>query len=840
MGAAHCCASHTVIFGLLTLLVYSTVFAAASAAAASAGVTRAPDMPNGPSKNGDAVSAVVPQDSDSPSLGHFWGGFESLVTGRGKKQRQASQRLAATAGLVAVVCLSVAFVVLQCARKSLFPRLSGSLNKRALSDSGWQQKDICTGDGEDEGEGGAWGGVPWEEVEPSLGTGESKAVETLQELQHLMVLGAQTVQAFPTDRQALVLVLLLTVASQELLVFAFYSTEVVETERQATINFVCDIMTTFLQQLSEEVLRSDVAQQINPLMTMLELLRTSPPDRTSEDLDVEATLSLFRVAQARRTLSELLFWVGTGDPVPESVSKKALKLVGYARQAGKSRLKGDCWLREWMGMMQEFLGFYEVYEPYDDYDSVFCRLSLKEEMKKLTARFGRLGRSFFSAVSVAKGLDPPPPEVTLGPHHGRPRRKKKKNQQHQAHHPAQHFPTSSAAWSTGPQSVSQQPTGRASAPAQPSWLLGGPDQPSLPTKSPNTRSRRAPVPPRLRRKNREQEDPASHPEGGHQFPPDSAPRVQQPSQGRPHQQSLPSASAPVPVLPPADASPLTPDDSSETEEQVDEQLEERLSEQMARILTVARGVWGQSPFGSNGPSQPSYAYTGAGSSEPPHSTLTVPRHQSTLGLVGAVSGHSGDGIVGLNSQGASTQPHHRGAFPPRHPFSHSTHGAPSGFPQPNFPGFPSHTPQRGFTPPQQPSRGPLPKPPSSRIGTVGFLRTSEGGGTQGLFPPHGTPQAGDQGPRRPHAAGAFPTSGPYGPAGAQQPQEEVDGWPRVLPPHPPPPSSATWGPFTLGGGGMQQPQESQGASPPADVTQQTEEASGWSLWGGKGNGNRRW
>ena len=161
MGPHQRCRIPKVACGLPSLLRSVTLFAAAAATAAV--VTGAADSTSVASSGAAAQWTVMPQDGNvrlhrSAPLNLVerqpLDGFEPSAIRRLQRQRRRSQHVAVSAGLVAVACLAVVFVVFQCARKALFPRLFGSPGKRALSDSDSEEQsvDVCIEEEIDESE----------------------------------------------------------------------------------------------------------------------------------------------------------------------------------------------------------------------------------------------------------------------------------------------------------------------------------------------------------------------------------------------------------------------------------------------------------------------------------------------------------------------------------------------------------------------------------------------------------------------------------------------------------------------------------------------------------------
>ncbi|CDJ28223.1 uncharacterized protein EMH_0000590 [Eimeria mitis] len=332
------------------------LFAAATAALGAE--ARTPETTNAPSSYAAAVSAVMLHDETlRPDLfpplnvvvGQPLGGLESSVFIEGQKQRQISQLLAVSAGLVAVVCLAVAFFVLQCARKALFPRLFGPLGRRALSDSEWEDKwleecpEYDSEGQEDEGdEEGTWDEIPAAE------TGESVALQTLEALRDLMTLGMRTMPHLTFPDRGTLLVLLLTISTQELVLCGVYATPAVEAERQKTVDFIRENGLKELQQLHTTREKCNAKGRAKKMLRLLERFGTSRSVPNLSELAVEASICAYRIAQCYKALEQLQPWVEMDLPIPEKVVEQALAVFSYTRKTAKSRLKLDPAANAWV------------------------------------------------------------------------------------------------------------------------------------------------------------------------------------------------------------------------------------------------------------------------------------------------------------------------------------------------------------------------------------------------------------------------------------------------------------------------------------------------------------
>ncbi|CDJ49527.1 hypothetical protein EBH_0083670 [Eimeria brunetti] len=203
MGAAHHCRINngTLTFGLARLLRCTAMFAAA---AAEALVTTAADTAKVPSSQTAAVSTVTPHGESigidpftslNLVVGHSLASFESSVISRGTAQQQKPQRFAITVALVMAACLGVAFAVLHCARKAGLPRFFGSSDKRALSNADLEEQrtGACVDDEKEERKEEAGDAGSSHEGGSTDGTGESKALQALDELRCVLTLGLEAI-----------------------------------------------------------------------------------------------------------------------------------------------------------------------------------------------------------------------------------------------------------------------------------------------------------------------------------------------------------------------------------------------------------------------------------------------------------------------------------------------------------------------------------------------------------------------------------------------------------------------------------------------------------------------
>ncbi|CDJ52786.1 hypothetical protein EBH_0004960 [Eimeria brunetti] len=412
MGATHQRRIHRETFGLLSLLGCITVCAAAAATGAVG--NRSPETIIVSPRQGAVVSSAKPQDENVrfhplsrfvSSLGHF---ESSVIRGRQTKLRK-SQRMAVSGGLVAIAGLAVVFVVLQCARKALLPKLFGSLRKRALSNSGLEEQwiDNCGEKAEEEdSETEAAHSGPRQEEQPSQETGQSKALQALEDLRGLMTLGIQTVKHLDSERKAILIVLLLTLCTEELVLYGVFSTPGVELERQKTIDFILKQVRCALKTLDVGSQRANTLQRIEQNITLLEQFRSPPPESNQEELFVEASISACRISRCKEALQRLQFWVQSSVEIPSEVGEQTLKFLSYTRQAGKDRLKRNSATSAWLEAMQAKINYYGISEKIGRQKSSTSRLPLDREMRKLLSRYKRLEKRLSDSIIAALGHQP--------------------------------------------------------------------------------------------------------------------------------------------------------------------------------------------------------------------------------------------------------------------------------------------------------------------------------------------------------------------------------------------------------------------------------------------------
>ncbi|CDJ28461.1 uncharacterized protein EMH_0041050 [Eimeria mitis] len=414
MGAANHCGAHRETFWLPRVLARLTLFAAAVATTAT--VSRAASAVNTPSGQTSTVSTDLPKNETARVhpytpvdlvVGQTLGGLESSEIRTRQKQFRKSWHFAVTAGSVAFVCLLVAFIVLKCAREALFPRLFGYTRKRALSSSDLDEewRKACADEGHEESEDDVGNGDPRHGGDSAEEAGELKALQTLEELVFTWKLGVEALPCLPFDKKAFLVVLLLTICTQQMVLYGIYSTPRIELKRQKTMDFILQRGQQALAELDALDQHSTAASQREKILEILEQFRTprleSNPPELAVELAVEASICAYRVSQCRQALQQLQPWVKSSMPIPEKVSDRALRVLSYTRLTGKGRLKADPAANSWIETVQSQIPFFGIAEPRNKQRSQAHRRPLEEEMKKLTSRYRRLATALTRSVEQA-------------------------------------------------------------------------------------------------------------------------------------------------------------------------------------------------------------------------------------------------------------------------------------------------------------------------------------------------------------------------------------------------------------------------------------------------------
>ncbi|CDJ36182.1 LOW QUALITY PROTEIN: uncharacterized protein EMH_0067900 [Eimeria mitis] len=301
-------------------------------------------------------------------------------------------------------------------RKVVFPRLFGSLGRRALSDSELEDKwlDECS-DEEEEGwedEGDEGGGS--DEI-PAAETGEPVALQTLEELRGLMTLGVETTSCLRVEYRGFMLLLLLTISTQELALYGIHSTPEVEVERQRTLDFIVEKGRRALAELDVCDQSSNAASKAEGMLKILEEFRTPRPGSNAGELAVQAKLSEYRISQCRDSLQQLQHWVQNSLPIPEAVSKRALRIVISTRIAGKSKIMGHMNTKSWVEELQRQHNFFEIIEPRPQGTRLTPRTSFRKEIRRVEKSYTRLARLL--AEDVRAALNQQPAELRLKGQH---------------------------------------------------------------------------------------------------------------------------------------------------------------------------------------------------------------------------------------------------------------------------------------------------------------------------------------------------------------------------------------------------------------------------------------
>ncbi|CDJ52785.1 hypothetical protein EBH_0004950 [Eimeria brunetti] len=359
-----------------------------------------------------AVPVAMPQDEYVRLLpynpvnkveGQSLGGFQSSPVRKLQTYFRMSQRSAMAGGLVAAACLAVAFVVLLCARNALFPRLHKSPGKRVLADSDLEEE-WAGGCSDEMDEGGDEDEAREEGEKQAEGAteegGEAKALQALALLKELMTLGLQTTACLKTGDRAVLLALLLTISSQELIMYSVHSTDRVEQERQKTLNFIMERGGKALLQLKINYRIYRTLRRGGEMLKLLEQFRTPRRKSSPKELAEEAHISAYRLSHCVKALKQLRPWTRNSTPLPNAVTERFLKVLSYARHAGKSRIRGNTFVCNWVDTVQTQLDFFGILEQpskrrYMDLPP------FREDMRIRMPRFNKRANALALAVEEA-------------------------------------------------------------------------------------------------------------------------------------------------------------------------------------------------------------------------------------------------------------------------------------------------------------------------------------------------------------------------------------------------------------------------------------------------------
>ncbi|CDJ59071.1 hypothetical protein EMWEY_00055490 [Eimeria maxima] len=282
------------------------------------------------------------------------------------------------------------------------------MSKRSLSTSyledQWLEGCVEVGDGTNQkkaarARGGQKGGVERD-------TGESTALKTLNDLKCIVTLGVEIAPSLPSEKMAVLVVLLLTICTQELVLYGVHSTPQVELERQRTLNFILQEGRRALAQLEAVGQSYQTLGQGREILQLLEEFRTPQKKSNSKALALEATISSYRIEQCKEALQQLQSWIQSSVSIPEEVAERALNLVSLTRHLGKARLKMDANAGGWVASIQAQLCLFAIAEQHRVRRPFFRRLPAEEEIAKYQARYEPLTQALARSIQTARKHQP--------------------------------------------------------------------------------------------------------------------------------------------------------------------------------------------------------------------------------------------------------------------------------------------------------------------------------------------------------------------------------------------------------------------------------------------------
>ncbi|CDI87718.1 Actin associated protein Wsp1, related [Eimeria praecox] len=850
------------------------------------------DSTDVPLKERAAVSIVMPQDENvrpypGTSLnlvaGQSSGGFGSSVIRGRQKQWQISEFWALTAGFVSVVCLAVALLVLQCSRKALFHRLFGSFGGRSLSNSELEEHwvEICIdeegGESEEEEEEEEEEESDEEEArdagarqEGYLGreAGETNALQALEGLRCMLALSMQAFPYISFGKKTTLIVLLVTICTQEVALLGICSTPKVELERQKTMDFILQKGEQAFVQLAVEGRKSNALRRAKKTLRLMEQFRTTPLESNPEELAAKASISGYGILQCSEALKQMQPWVESSTPIPEDVIERALKVLSYTRATGKKRIRVDDAASSWMAEVQARVGFFGIIGKANVKGYPLHRVPLKIEIQKLKPRYEQLARSLVRSIQSA--LSDQPLEQKLRVQERRLQRKQQQqqvlqpvNQQQQVLQPVnqqQHRSTyqrseNTAILSSAFQSVEQLAvlrTGVGMLPSHPSWPFIIPSQRAVPTPT-----HHLPIFPGLHSAQPPSEDSRQHMPTTplaprHQLPPHSAPSWQKRQQETRGQQQPSLDSTTSKPVHGADVIVFTPREPPY-----------EFAQRYGSFSSNVQRVWWSVPpplgFPSRWPSadplspvqsrfallRPSPVPTQfqneyfkvviPGSTPAPDGLMADHQHPRLPQPMPGPSTPAPDGLMADHQHPRLPQPMPGPSF--TGPLPTQPTNAPSlRFPRPASQRPTSETPSRMVTPSVQFPGGWRPSHASRFVAPAAFWPPPKGAAQGGIDLPPGV-QIGDLDPVGRLIAEAFPESETHSPEHAAQRRQGDGVWPQgpTLPPSPPSGSSSAA--ISAVEGKTSMPAGNEGASSSFELTLRTQGGAAWSLWGDRGTGS---
>ncbi|CDJ52784.1 hypothetical protein EBH_0004940 [Eimeria brunetti] len=306
---------------------------------------------------------------------------------------------------MAVACLAVAFLVVQCARQGLLPRAFASLGRRALSNSELEDEWIAACvefDSEEETDAIRAGQVRT----PPEESAEWMARQALGELTALTKAAMESLPCLHPDKRPTLIVLLLTISVQELALLGVYGTPKVEQKRRKTLDFVLRKGQQALRHLrttQEGTMTLDRGKEIAKFM---ERLRIPPPHPKCKELNVESRISAFRLSKCKDALHRLQRWSLISSLISETVSERVIEILSFTRRSGKRRIKASIVAKSWVDSEQAKSGFFGIVAPSRPPNPFVVPLSLGDEIRTLKKTYKWLERELSRSMTFALSREP--------------------------------------------------------------------------------------------------------------------------------------------------------------------------------------------------------------------------------------------------------------------------------------------------------------------------------------------------------------------------------------------------------------------------------------------------
>ncbi|CDJ58381.1 hypothetical protein EMWEY_00050170 [Eimeria maxima] len=312
------------------------------------------------------------------------------------------------------------------------------MSKRSLSTSyledQWLEGCVEVGDGTNQRE-AVESGVAGEDV-LEQDTGESTALKTLNDLKCILTLGAEIAPSFPSEKMAVLVVLLLTICTQELIFYGVHSTPQVELERQRTLDFILQEGQRALAQLEAVGQSFQTLGRGKEVLQLLEEFRTPQKESNSKELAVEARMSSYRIVQCKEALQQLQPWIQSSISIPEEVAERLLKVVSHTRQAGKARLRRDLNAAAWVEIVQERFGVSTIAEKQRLRRPLPPRLRPEDQIMKYQNHYGLLALALARSIQTARKDQPVEHQRDAQHLHGDQQQQKDNQTLHEQQHPS--------------------------------------------------------------------------------------------------------------------------------------------------------------------------------------------------------------------------------------------------------------------------------------------------------------------------------------------------------------------------------------------------------------------